>query len=116
MIHMVRDVDLLRLLTQGTEQVGVAGGPKVNVPRHAVYPLVPRHSRTLAAVHHVLNAIHITVVITEVEVPRDTPILPVTAAMNFLLGDDVTLGRQTSYEQVTESVHLVAARHVLSII
>ena len=41
MIHMVRDVDVLRLLTRGTEQVGVAVGPKVNVPRHAVDPHVP---------------------------------------------------------------------------
>ena len=112
MIHMVRDVDAVRLLTQGTEQVGVAVGPKANVPRHAVDPHVPRHPTTLASVHHVLDAIHITVVITEVEVPRETPILPVTVAMNFLLGDDVTLGHKTSFEQVTESVHLKAAHHV----
>ena len=34
MIHTVRDVDAPRLLTRGTEQVGVAVGSKVNVPRH----------------------------------------------------------------------------------
>jgi len=41
-IHKVRYVDVLRLLTRGTEQVGVAVGPKVNVPRHAGDPQIPR--------------------------------------------------------------------------
>ena len=41
MILLVRDVDVLRHLTQATEQIGVAAGPKVNVPRHAVDPHVP---------------------------------------------------------------------------
>ena len=109
LIHVVRDVDVL----QGTEQVGVAVSSKANAPRYAVDPHVPRHPTTLATVHHVLDAMHITVVITEVEVPRETPILPVTAAMSFLLGEDVTLVRKTSFEQITETVHIVVAHHVV---
>ena len=85
-IHMVRDVEVLRLLAQGTEQVGVAEGSKANAPRCAFDPHVPWYPTALAIVHHVLDAMHITVVTTEVEVPRETPILPETAAMSFLLG------------------------------
>mmetsp|Transcript_65466 Transcript_65466/g.175084 ORF Transcript_65466/g.175084 Transcript_65466/m.175084 type:complete len:277 (+) Transcript_65466:323-1153(+) len=69
-VDVVRNVHVLCLLVQGPEEVRVAVGGEVHVPRHFVHLHKAGDAAPLAAVDHPLDAVHVLVVVAEAEVPR----------------------------------------------